>query len=147
VSQFAAESLLGLTSYCGPQRQSHSCTIFEGGRSFVARAAGIWAIALDVDGSDDFAGGGMENQQHHLRPCIAENGEIAHLSIPKAVAGPPSIRFPPADPVSSPMARDTMGARIKMPFTPLFTNRPSSLQMRNPATSWHRGLRVERSLS
>jgi hypothetical protein len=44
-----------------PRSQNRICTIFE--KVLVAWAEGIWAIALDVDGSDDFAGGGMENRQ------------------------------------------------------------------------------------
>ena len=50
VSQFAAESLLALNFFLGalrPQSQSHICTIFE--EALVARAEGIWTIALDVE--------------------------------------------------------------------------------------------------
>ena len=43
------------------QSQNRICTIFE--EVLVAWAEDIWAIALDVDGSDGFAGGGMENRQ------------------------------------------------------------------------------------
>ena len=48
-----------------PQSQSHTCTILE--EVLVARAEGNWAIALDVDGSNALAGGGMANRKDHLR--------------------------------------------------------------------------------
>ena len=51
VSQFATESLLTIAllfETLRPQSQSQICTIFE--EVLVARAEGIWPIALDVDG-------------------------------------------------------------------------------------------------